>query len=176
MTDHHVHATSILVLVVAANMSAFAQPATTKPRVLASLERFGCEGQCPVYKLTVFEDGRLEWVGRWFVKQRGTATATLSTSERADLVTAFATAKYFDLAAKYDCADDTPVSHLFYDDGTRKRAVGHDSHCDTNDRTAKLRAEASSLTVLETAIDRITRSERWVGTTAEREALARRRP
>lgn len=35
------------------------------------LERHGCFGSCPVYRVEVDEDGFVEWEGRRFVKERG---------------------------------------------------------------------------------------------------------
>lgn len=139
--------------------------------VLATLERGACLGWCPVYKLTIFSDGRVEYVGRQHVKRADTASATLSPTELTAIVALFGKTNYFELDDDYRCVTDTPVVHTFYDDGTHHKAVEHERGCDQYGRTEKIKAQAQALTRLESEIDRITNSATWVGTQSEREQL-----
>jgi hypothetical protein len=141
---------------------------TGKPYVVASLERTMCYGTCPAYRLTVLSDGQVEWEGRRFVKVNGKAQATLTPAEMAALKAAFADVHYFELHGKYDCREwtDHPSANTSFDDGTQRNAVRHYHGC-------KSAAHVDELTALEAKVDRICRTERWVGTEAEREALRR---
>jgi hypothetical protein len=141
-------------------------PAGKKTRVMATLERTMCFGTCPVYRLTIFSDGRVEWEGKNFVKVPGKASAQLSAVELQSLRVAFEYAHYFELNDKYDCYEvtDAPSANTSYDDGKRKKAIPHYHGCRTPPGIA-------ALSTLEGQIDQIVRSERWVGTEAEREQL-----
>jgi len=152
----------VVVLAVSATVAA-----AEKPVVLAKMQRFGCEGTCPEYSLVIYRDGRVDYRGTLYVKQRGRATATLDAKQLAAIGAAFTAAKYFEIKLRGGCADDTPSTYTFYDDGKRKAAIDHDSACDHRGRTAKLREQAAALTVLEAEIDRIVGIERWIGTPAE---------
>lgn len=62
-----------------------------------TLERTVCYGTCPVYKLTIFSDGRVEYVGEQFVKRIGKATGRISRKQLEDLVMEFTNIYYFNL-------------------------------------------------------------------------------
>src|SRR3954471_8041193 len=53
--------------------------------LLASLERGVCYGTCPAYKLTVYRDGKVEYVGKNYVKKIGKAGGTLTDAQLAAL-------------------------------------------------------------------------------------------
>lgn len=59
-------------------------PAAT-PVKLVSIQTFPCRGYCPVYTITVYDDGLLEYNGERFVEKMGTAKATLTREELAQL-------------------------------------------------------------------------------------------
>ena len=48
--------------------------------VVITLERTACFGVCPVYKLTVYGDGRVVYEGKRFVRVEGTITRNISES------------------------------------------------------------------------------------------------
>ena len=52
---------------------------------LAALQTFPCRGFCPVYMLTIYENGLLEYQGEKFVEKTGAASATLSPEELAQI-------------------------------------------------------------------------------------------
>lgn len=129
-----------------------------KARVLATLERTACFGTCPVYRVTVYSDGRVEWEGREFVKVRGKAAGRLDAAGLRKLREAFAAARYFDLRGEFDCREvtDNPSANTSFSDGTRSRAIRHYYGCSSP-------AGAAALTTLESRIDEIVGSARWVG-------------
>jgi hypothetical protein len=145
-------------------------PLEKMPRTLASLERFGCEGDCPAYKVTVYVDGQVVFDPRSGVKQKTMAAGTLSAADLAAITKAFVTAGFASVATRFDCGDDAPVATTFYDDGKSTKTVVHDPICDDHGKDS-VKAQAKAMSKLETEIDRITNSVRWVGTQAERDAL-----
>jgi hypothetical protein len=159
----------IAALAAAALADTSAPPAGNSPYVMATLERTACYGSCPIYTLTIFSDGRVEWNGARFVKQRGKATATLSASELAQLREAFDAVGYFALGDGYDCYEmtDAPSANTSYSDGKQKKSIAHYHGCQSKPKTKELGE-------LESKIDRIVKSERWVGTAAEREELRKK--
>lgn len=60
-------------------MSAASQPAADTK--LVSLQTFPCRGFCPMYTLTAYNSGLLEYNGEKFVEKVGTATVTLTAKE-----------------------------------------------------------------------------------------------
>jgi len=132
--------------------------------VMATLERTACYGWCPVYTVTVYRDGAVEYLGTNFVKTKGKATGTISADEVAALDRLFTAAHYFDFKDSYESYDmtDQPSATTSYRADGRSKTVRHyygDSHA------------PEALSALETGIDRIVRTERWVGTQAERDKL-----
>ena len=147
-----------------------AAPAAIAPfgsaEVMATLERTACYGWCPIYKLTVRRDGRVEYSGDEYVKIRGSANGQLTMGQVAELDRAFSRAHYFDLAdtyTKYD-ATDAPSVKSSYRLAGRTKSIEHyggDMHA------------PEALSTLEESIDSIVGVEQWIGTQAEREAHAR---
>jgi hypothetical protein len=50
----------------------------TAPSALATIERTSCFGSCPIYKVTVMDNGELIFVGKRFVERIGTYTTLLT--------------------------------------------------------------------------------------------------
>ena len=69
---------------------------------LATLRRTTCFGTCPEYDLTIYKDGRVEYLGWRWVKACGRHTAVLTPTAVAALEAAFAQASYFALDDAYD--------------------------------------------------------------------------
>ncbi len=65
--------------------------------VLATLERTGCYGECPVYRLTVNSDGSVVYVGTRWVKVLGRQVYNISQAQVAELQAAFERANFSQL-------------------------------------------------------------------------------
>lgn len=145
-----------------AQLSNAAPVTATEPHVvLATLERTACYGTCPIYKVTVYRDGAIEWAGEKFVKVVGAASGHATAAQLQKLRDAFARADYAALRDKYESYDvtDNPSAITSFSDGGRVKTVSHyygDTHV------------PESLGQLETAIDEILETTRWVGTGEER--------
>jgi hypothetical protein len=141
---------------------ALAEPAAARPKakgeVLATLARTACYGTCPVYSVTVFTDGRVDWNGEEYVQVKGPATAKLSAKDLADLRAAFAKADYFNLKEDYACEEitDHPSAQTSFHDGKRQFQINHDYGC-------RSKRGIPALTQLESDIDRIVGTSRWIG-------------
>jgi hypothetical protein len=85
------------------NAQEFASPA------VISLERTACFGTCPVYTLTILEDGTVVYAGEEFVSVTGEQTGEIATETVALMVAAFDAAGYFGWEESYETQ---PVSDL----------------------------------------------------------------
>jgi uncharacterized protein DUF6438 len=135
---------------------------------LASIERTACYGWCPVYKLTVFRDGAVEYEGTGFVKRQGKATGHLRPDQLAALDELFQKHGYLGLADSYEAYEvtDAPSVYTAYSTvGGKRKDVKH--------YLGDTKAPAV-LGKIEEGIDRIVHVEQWIGTEEERQKLSGR--
>jgi hypothetical protein len=127
-------------------------PGTTP---LATLERTGCYGECPVYRLTVASDGTVVYVGTRWVKVLGRREYKLSPAQLEELESAFERANFL-MLRDYDRVESTDDdwAHISFGHGSRLKRVRH-YHGDNSAPPA--------LSALEDEFDRITDSGRFVG-------------
>jgi hypothetical protein len=135
--------------------------------VFASLERTGCLGPCPVYRVDVLGDGTVVFQGGRFVKRKGRRESRLGRDQLIALDRAFEAAGFLQLETGGGELADAPSTVLAYATVAASRSIRR--------QPAKAGASAA-LARLEAEFGRIVELERWIGTEAEREALARRRP
>jgi len=147
--------------------------------VVATMERQGCYGKCPVYRLKIHGDGLVEYEGYAYVHSKGRRRGRISSADVDQLLEGFRNANYFSLDDKYtELHRSTEI--LVRVGGCHKTL--NDSHFSTmptdlpwtlttltiGDRTKSVSdyyGAPASLRKLETLIDRLTNSERWVGGT-----------
>ena len=142
----------------------FRDRAPTNPAVLMTLERTACFGTCPIYRVVVFKDGRIEYPGEQYVKVVGQAQRRLGAQELSDIPRAFSEAGFCLLDAEYVRIEVTDAQFVFtsFSGCDPPVAVKH-YHGDTR--------APEKLGELEKRLDRILETDRWVGTEAEREVL-----
>ncbi|HUR94077.1 MAG TPA: DUF6438 domain-containing protein [Gemmatimonadales bacterium] len=127
-----------------------------------SLERGPCFGTCPVYSVTVDRSGAVRFEGRRFVRDTGVSVGTVSPSAVDSLLAELDGSGYFALEDLYRMGE--PVCPRFATDlptvvtqvriGERVKRIEHDRGC----------ADAPEiLSRLETRIDEVTGSARWIG-------------
>jgi Domain of unknown function (DUF6438) len=140
-------------------------PAAHEHVLLASIDRGMCYGTCPAYTFTVYRDGKVEYVGKNFVKTKGKADGTLTDAQLAALDKLFIDGKYADYKSSYEAYDvtDNPSAKTAYQPVGAKtpKTVAHyygDMHA------------PQSLTELEAKFDEIVQIDRWIGTDKERES------
>jgi hypothetical protein len=136
---------------------------TIPPDTLITLERTGCFGPCPEYKLTISADGTVTFEGRRFVKKVGTVKSVISKEQVRELLAAFMKINYFDLRDRYEgpgdgCkqwATDHPSAITSIRTNGKSKSVWHYYGC----RGVEVLAE---LEKLEQAIDDAANSAHWI--------------
>src|SRR2546426_8256761 len=73
---------------------------------LITLERTGCYGMCPIYKVSISADGTVLFDGKRFVKRVGSARAAISQDQIRELIVAFEKINYLELRDQYVKPDD----------------------------------------------------------------------
>jgi hypothetical protein len=122
---------------------------------VATLERTGCYGECPVYRLTVSNDGSVVYVGTRWVKVLGRQQYKLTDAQLSELQTAFERSAFMQLH-DYDRVENTDDdwAHLSFRRGNVTKRVRH-YHGDNS--------APAALTALEDEFDRIVDSGRFIG-------------
>ena len=122
---------------------------------VATLERTGCYGECPVYRLTVSSDGTVVYVGTRWVKILGRQQYKISEAQLAELDAAFDRVNFMQLR-DFDRVENTDEdwAHLSLTRAGRTKRVRH-YHGDVT--------APPGLSVLEDEFDRIVDSGRLIG-------------
>ncbi len=122
-----------------------------------SLERGMCFGTCPVYSVTLFENGSVFYHGEKFVKETGNLTDTLTGSGFADILQACNETGFFQMNDEYVNLDmtDMPSAIITVQNGSGIKRVEH-YHGDIH--------APAKLTTLEDLIDQVVQITRWTGT------------
>jgi len=129
---------------------------------MITLERSVCFGTCPAYKVTIFDDGKVVYEGKDFVKRKGRVEARISKSELEELVGEFNRLNYLNLDDEYGVGDKCPESWTDYPsavtsftaNGKTKR-INHYLGCRGLPILDQLRA-------LENKIDEVVNTKRWI--------------
>jgi hypothetical protein len=143
------------------------RPAASAHEPVATLERTECYGWCPAYKITIYRDGVVDYVGTRFVKLVGEARGQLTTAQLAQLDQLFEQTGYLHFKDRYvkTTVTDMPSANTSYaPPGEPAKSVQHYD----GDRSAP-----KELAQVEDGIDQIVRIEQWIGTTDERRGLGR---
>lgn len=120
-----------------------------------TLERTGCLGSCPVYTVTVFGDGRVVYVGEFNVAVTGRHTATVPVAEVEGLLRRFEAANFFALKDGYWAPiTDHPTRLVTLRLNDREKQVA--------DYAGVQVGMPTSVTELETAIDTVACTARWI--------------
>jgi hypothetical protein len=133
-----------------------------------TLERTACYGRCPIYTVTLFADGEVQWHGTRFVEVRGDESRSITPEAFAKLWRDLTAHDYADLPTEYpnfgsgyctSYATDQPSAIVAVSgDGAERRVV--DYHGCRNAALQEFRP-------FEDRIDRVAGSKRWVGRCAE---------
>ena len=124
------------------------------------LERTACYGNCPAYTVTIHGDGRVEYNGKTYVKEKGLREGRIEADQIKSLLNEFATAKFFTLSENYSgenctryCTDmPTAVTEINVREASHH--VKHYYGCG---------GAPKALFDLESAIDKLANVERWTG-------------
>jgi hypothetical protein len=148
-----------------------------------TLERTICFGWCPIYRVVIHGDGRVEYEGEDYVKVVGRATNKLSSQQIAQIVTAINDAKYFSLRDRYEYEDDgcpmsvtdSPSVITSVTVGATTKTIHHYYGCvEPHEQGQPWQVFPRELTAFDTRIDEIVGTARWVGTEQERRKMIER--
>ena len=142
---------AILVLATAANHT-YAQASP----VAITLERTACFGSCPIYAITIYEDGTVKYTGTKFVDVMGEQTSQIDPAIVKQMVAAFEAAGYFDWKEAYDTMNVTDMPYIIT--SVTSNGKTHKITRYVGDGSAPL-----ALPFLETWIDDMTNSQLWTG-------------
>jgi hypothetical protein len=134
----------------------------SSPQSSITLERGMCFGTCPVYFVTLFENGTVFYHGEKFVKEIGNQSGTLNRSSFANLLHACNEMGFFQMNDEYVNLDmtDMPRAVITVQNGTISKHIEH-YHGDTH--------APANLTALENLIDEVVLITRWTGTGSKSE-------
>ncbi|MAS38008.1 MAG: hypothetical protein CL610_28695 [Anaerolineaceae bacterium] len=149
---------SLLTALLLPLVSVQAQPANASPVI--TLERTPCFGSCPVYTVTIYDDGTVVYNGGNFVEVTGEQTTTIEPEVVEQLVAGFEAAGYFEWADEYTemTVTDLPtITTSVTRDGETKQITRY-----AGDSSAPL-----ALPYLEQWIDLMGRTQQWTGVSAD---------
>ncbi|MCR4341423.1 MAG: DUF6438 domain-containing protein [Gemmatimonadaceae bacterium] len=142
--------------------SSAATPSAAPAYTRVTLERKPCFGTCPVYRVSVAENGAVIFEGLGYVDSIGSFTGRIDAERVAALARLFEEHDYFALDDKYaygepNCAQygtDAPTVITSITIGDRSKRVEHDLGC---------AGVPQRLWDLESGIDEIIGTSRWIG-------------
>src|SRR5437016_278368 len=105
---------------------------------LITLERTGCFGPCPIYKLKITADGSVTFEGRQFVKHIGRTRAAISRQQVRRLLEQFDEIKFFNLEDCESVVTDHRSAITSITLNGRSKTVTHDFGCRSSNVLAKL--------------------------------------
>ncbi len=127
--------------------------------VVLTLERTACEGNCPIYKLTIYGDGKIVYEGKRLVNVTGTQTTKISPDKVKDLVNEFYRIDYFSLKEKYTIRCYRGICQDVTDLPTTITSITIDGK---SKKVENYYGAPKQLDELENKIDEITNSNQWV--------------
>ena len=128
-----------------------------------SMTRGPCFGACPMYAVTVYGDGRVEFVGDRFVEKTGSHSAVADPVRVAELFAYAESIGFFDMPQNITPANEPACGMSHTDDssaeitlvwGDRDRTVSHYHGCSK---------APEALRSLERRIDEVAGTARWIG-------------
>ncbi len=128
--------------------------------VTVRLERSRCYGTCPAYTVMIHGDGRVEYVGKNYVKTTGSQESQIQPEKIRSLLSEFENAKFLSLEdySRPNCkgrvCTDMPTVIVELTVKGVKHVVNHYYGCGSAPK---------SLFDLETAIEKTVNTEQWTG-------------
>ena len=128
-----------------------------------TLERGACFGTCPVYQLKIYEDGKVEYEGKEFVRVRGKANGQITKDALQTLIREFEKIDYVKLDDSYEigtknCPEewtDHPLAITSLNWQGKEKKIRHYHGC-------RGVAVLDQLTALENKIDEVANTKRWI--------------
>ena len=128
-------------------------------RPSVALERTACYGPCPVYRFTLYSDGRYVWEGRAHVSVKGIARGSMGAKAYTTATQLLRDARYQEFTGSLDCetwATDNPTVEIVVTDASGQQTITHYRGCRGFPRQ-------EDLTRLEDNLDKVFRTRRFTG-------------
>ena len=123
--------------------------------LVITLERTPCHGFCPVYKLTIDDDGTVVYEGKDFVSTKDREETAISQDKVDQLVQEFKKIDYFSLNDEY-------TTRIITDAPSVITSITLDGKTKTIEHYHGDFSAPEELTELEDRIDEIVNSEQWI--------------
>ncbi len=97
------------------------------PYLMLRLEKTACYGECPVFELKLYSDGKVLWHGEYFCKRLGWYEAFLPEDKVEELKKQTGDVDIFSLLDHYPPSgpylSELPNTILYYNDGQREKSI-----------------------------------------------------
>jgi len=128
-----------------------AQTSGTADDFSITLERVGCLGSCPDYKITILGNGSVRYEGRAYVRNEGIRNRAIPAADVQKLIQKLRDEAFFEWEEKKEVCIDFPEVHITATlKGQRKHVL---EGCNSPGKVLKLADE----------IDKVSGAKRWVG-------------
>jgi len=126
------------------------------------MERTACYGPCPVYKITIFKGGRVEWNGKFFVHEVGKREWNISPENFNMILKSIKDSRFITMKDIYNAENSLPCHpftyvKVFFMDNTKKCI----EHYHGDDSAPK------KLIWLENRIDKLVGTKDYIGENGE---------
>ena len=138
--------------------------------VLARYGNGACYGACPVFSVTIYENGKVDFYGTEFTITKGGASKTVSQETLEEIRSAFAKADFIRAEAPVGrTASGSPKtgkseSFLYYAKDGKARRIDLPEGCEAS-------PVAPPLMELRRRLDELVEIEKWIGTAEERKVF-----
>ncbi|MDI1242590.1 MAG: DUF6438 domain-containing protein [bacterium] len=143
-----------------------------REKLLVAYERTTCYGTCPSFLVSIYNDGRVTYEGRKFVKVSGKAEFNLNGEKFQQLQAAIDAAKFHSIRLSFvevGCTSLMTDDYWVYITVPGKMKVKRVTHyLGCHGGNSRFRTELRRLVAFEKAIERVLEIERWIGTEEER--------
>ncbi|MBW4436575.1 MAG: hypothetical protein KME04_05545 [Pleurocapsa minor GSE-CHR-MK-17-07R] len=129
---------------------------TSDPTPVITLERTACFGTCPVYNVSILDDGTVLYDGGQFVDITGEQTAQIEPELVTQMVDAIVDAGYFDWADEYKTMLVSDLPYI-------TTSVTRDGETQRIERYAGDTSAPLALAFIENWIDAVAGTARWTG-------------
>ncbi|MFZ5810170.1 MAG: DUF6438 domain-containing protein [Chloroflexota bacterium] len=141
----------------------FMQSAPAYPDLLISMERNGCFGTCPSYKLTIYADGTVDYEGFSYVKIEGKRKSKIDADQIEELVALIKNVDFFSFEEKYVApASDLPSIRLSVTLDGQTKSVWHYGSLSCESGLVRIDSAPQELCELERGIGKVVNSDQWV--------------
>jgi Domain of unknown function (DUF6438) len=99
------------------------------PYLMLSLVKKPCYGECPVFELKLYSDGRAYWHGENFCERIGNHEAFVPLGWRSQITERVKAIRFFSLKPKYPVEGpelpELPETMIYFNDGKQEQSITH---------------------------------------------------